>query len=138
MITDSHLPWEARLVILLPWRKMDLSFMNVDVSDTHIALSGILRYPNFHTHYLYNRLIKKEKYGMKLYAFISHDCTENKAQSTHKPLTQKVWLRIQKYYKYINKYFFEYSKLILLSSIENLRLEIRKLYFVYQNRILLL
>lgn len=75
---------------------------------------------------------------MKLYAFISHDCTENKAQSTHKPLTQKVWLRIQKYYKYINKYFFEYSKLILLSSIENLRLEIRKLYFVYQNRILLL
>lgn len=74
---------------------------------------------------------------MKLYAFISHDCTENKAQSTHKPLTQ-VWLRIQKYYKYINKYFFEYNKLTLLSSIENLRLEIRKLYFVYQNRILLL
>lgn len=35
--------------------------MNVDVSDTHIALSGILRYPNFHTHYLYNGLIKKRK-----------------------------------------------------------------------------
>lgn len=69
---------------------MDLSFINVGVSDTRTALSGILRYPNFHTHYLYNRLIQKENYGTKLYAFISHGCTEKKAQGTHKPLTQKV------------------------------------------------